>query len=215
MFDLDGTLINSLPDISASMNRALEKSGLAGYPQDDYKYMVGDGVVNLTKRAVKEREDCFAAVYAAYCADYAQNSRIHTYVYDGVHDLLGTLAARGLSLCVVSNKDDSDVKSVLNHFFPYRPFAVTRGRVEGVPVKPDAASVNFILDKLSLTPDECLYLGDTATDMKTAHNARIDCAVGALWGFRTKDELISSGARYLAQKPMDVPCILSLADAEG
>ena len=137
IFDLDGTLLNTLPDIAAAMNRALAQAGLPAHPEEAYKLFTGDGAKNLTLRALGKRTDLFDQVYAFYSQDYARNSRVHTAPYPGISDMLKTLHAAGLKLCVLSNKGDSDVRQVIAHYFRDIPFAHVQGVREGGPVKPD------------------------------------------------------------------------------
>lgn len=200
IFDLDGTLINSLPDISAAMNRALESHGLPIYDEEAYQYMIGDGVANLAKRAVGDHTQYLDHVLSAYRADYAKNSRVNTCPYDGIPEMLDALSHTGLKICVFSNKDMADTVSVVNHYFPHIPFAAIRGKTEDMPIKPDPAGALKIAADLGVSPDECWYVGDTNTDMKCGNNAGME-TVGVLWGFRKEDELLASGARHIAPAP--------------
>lgn len=188
IFDLDGTLINSLPDISRSMNKALRQHGLPEHEERAYRLFTGDGVVTLTRRAIGERQDLLQSVQEAYARDYAVNSRVHSAPYPGVAGLLKDVAAAGLKVCVLSNKDDPDTQEVVRYYFPDQPFAVIRGRVEGVPVKPDPTAARGILAELGIQPEECWYVGDTKTDMMTARNAQLD-SIAVLWGFQTREEI--------------------------
>ena len=186
IFDLDGTLINSLPDISAAMNRSLAKVGLPGYEENSYKYKVGNGVIKL-----------------AYMADYAQNSRVNTYAYKGVPEMLQGLIDKGLKVAVLSNKDQADVDKVLAYYFPGIAFSVIRGRVEGVPLKPDPAAALLIAQDMGVLPGECWYVGDTSMDMNCGNAAGME-TVGVLWGFRPREELVASGARELIAEPEEL-----------
>lgn len=209
IFDLDGTLINSLPDISAAMNRSLAKFGLPGFAEDEYKYKVGNGVFKIAERSVGEHTEYLQQVLEAYMADYAQNSRVNTYAYKGVADMLLSLMARGIQVCVLSNKDQSDTENVLAYYFPDVRFAAIRGRVEGVPLKPDPTGALLIAQVLNLTPDDFWYVGDTSMDMNCGNAAGME-TVGVLWGFRPREELVASGARRLIADPQE---LLQLVDA--
>lgn len=200
IFDLDGTLINSLPDISAAMNRALEKHGLPTYDEKAYQYMIGDGVVNLAMRAVKAHAECLEDVLNAYRQDYARHSRVNTRPYAGIGEMLRALSKAGFHLCVFSNKDMSDTQSVVAHYFPDIPFAAVRGKTDHMPIKPDPAGALKIARDLNISPDECWYVGDTNTDMKCGSNAGME-TIGVLWGFRTEEELIACGANHIAASP--------------
>ena len=203
IFDLDGTLINSLPDISAAMNRSLAKYGLPGFEEADYKYKVGNGVIKIAERSVGERTDLLQPVLEAYMADYAQNSRVNSYAYKGVPEMLQGLIDKGLKVCVLSNKDQADVEKVLAYYFPTIAFAVARGRVEGVPLKPDPAGALMIAQDLGIAPSECWYVGDTSMDMNCGNAAGME-TVGVLWGFRPREELVASGARELIAEPEEL-----------
>lgn len=208
IFDLDGTLIHSLPDIAAAMNRALRSSGLKEHPEEEYKYMVGEGVINLARRAVGERQDCLDSVLNAYRADYAQHNCVASRPYRGVSDMLEALQGLGVSVCVFSNKDQSDVDRVLSHYFPGFPFAAVRGRREKVPIKPDPEGAILIARDLGLSPREFFYVGDSGTDMRCGRAAGMD-TVGVLWGFRPREELTASGAIYLIAEPKELVDLIS------
>lgn len=203
IFDLDGTLTDTLADIAAAMNRALRLHDLPEWPEEAYRYLVGNGAKVLSERCVRDRQELAPAVRQTYQSYYEAHNLVRTRPYDGVPEMLAALADRGLRLAVLSNKPDADTKAVVRHFFPDVPFAVVRGQVEGVPVKPDPAGALAVAAAMGVQPPECLYLGDTDVDMRTAVAAGM-YAIGALWGFRTAEELQSSGARFLAETPTDV-----------
>ena len=209
LFDLDGTLTNTLEDIADAMNRSLRLHGLPEWPLDAYRYLVGDGAKKLAERAVRDRQELALSVQQEYQAYYQEHTRVKTQPYDGVPEMLRALQDKGLKLAVFSNKPDADTKNVVAHFFPDIPWAAVRGQVEGIPVKPDPTGALAVAEALQIPPAEFLYLGDTATDMHCAVNAGM-LPIGALWGFRTAEELQSSGARQLVQHPMDVLSCLEL-----
>lgn len=209
LFDLDGTLTNTLEDIADAMNRSLRLHGLPEWPLDAYRYLVGDGAKKLAERAVRDRQKLALSVQQEYQAYYQEHTRVKTQPYDGVPEMLRALHDKGLKLAVFSNKPDADTKNVVAHFFPDIPWAAVRGQVEGIPVKPDPTGALAVAEALQIPPAEFLYLGDTATDMHCAVNAGM-LPIGALWGFRTAEELQSSGARQLVQHPMDVLSCLEL-----
>ena len=201
IFDLDGTLTNTLDDIADAMNRALRLNGLPEYPVDAYRYLVGNGARKLAERAVGARQELQAQVLSEYQHYYERHTRVKTRPYDGIPALLAALQARGLRLCVLSNKPHADTVNVVRFFFPEVDWAVIRGQQEGVPVKPDPAGARAILDELGVKAEECLYLGDTSVDMETARRAGM-FPVGVLWGFREEKELLDSGARLLLREPL-------------
>lgn len=210
IFDLDGTLINSLPDIAASMNRALEKSGLPTFPEEAYKYKTGNGVLKLTERSIGEHTECFQQVLADYSADYAENCQVGSYAYKGMAEVLQALVQRGISVCVLSNKDQADAEKVLSHYYPTVSFTVIQGRREGMPLKPDPASALAIAKKLGCEPSDIWYVGDTSTDMSCGNGAGME-TIGVLWGFRPREELVASGAHQLIVEPEE---LLSLVEHE-
>ena len=203
VFDLDGTLTNTLRDIAAAMNRSLRMHGLPEHPVDAYRYLVGNGAKKLAERAVGERLDMQVAVLRDYQAHYEQHTRDTTKPYDGIPELLAGLTQRGMMLCVLSNKPHADTLNVVRYFFPQTPFRVIRGQMEGVPVKPDPAGALAIAEEIGAQPRECLYLGDTSVDMETATRAGMT-PVGVLWGFRDEKELRESGARLLLRHPTEL-----------
>ena len=209
IFDLDGTLVHSLPDIAAAMNRSLSKFGLPVFEESAYKYKVGNGVLKLTERCVGERKDLFDQVKAAYMADYAQNNRVLSRPFRGVEEMLRALIQRGIPAAVLTNKDQGDAENMLGHFFPDIAFSVIRGRTEGVPLKPDPAGALLIARQLDVSPADCLYVGDTSTDMNCGNAAGME-TVGVLWGYRPREELTANGARHLISDPME---LIDLAEA--
>lgn len=209
LFDLDGTLTNTLQDIADAMNRSLRLHGLPEWPLDAYRYLVGDGARKLAQRAVRDRAHLALSVQREYQAYYQEHTLVTTRSYDGVPELLRALQGRGLKLAVFSNKPDADTKNVVRHFFPEIRWDAVRGQVEGVPVKPDPTGALLTARAMGVLPEEVLYLGDTSTDMCCAVNAGM-LPVGALWGFRTEDELRESGAVHLAAHPLDISSILEL-----
>lgn len=207
LFDLDGTLTNTLSDISTAMNRALRMHDLPEWPVDAYRYLVGDGAKKLAERAVRDRQDLALSVQRTYQAYYETHAMITTRPYDDIPELLHALSNRGLKLCVLSNKPDADTKNVVAHYFPDVSFALVRGQVDGVPVKPDPAGAFAVAQALDIDPDAFLYLGDTAVDMTCARNAGMH-PVGVLWGFREEDELRQSGAEHIIRQPLEaISCV--------
>ena len=203
VFDLDGTLTNTLDDIADAMNRALRLHGLPEWPVEAYRYLVGDGAKKLAERAVRERQELALSVQKEYQAYYEKHTRVKTQPYAGVPEMLRTLQGRGVPLAVFSNKPDADTKGVVGYFSPDITFAAVRGLVAGGPVKPAPTGALAVAERLGVQPGEVLYLGDTSTDMQCALNAGMH-PVGALWGFRTEEELRSSGAEHVIEKPQDI-----------
>ncbi len=209
LFDLDGTLTYTLQDIADAMNHALRLHNLPEWSLDDYRYLVGDGAKVLSQRAVRDRQELAQSVQKEYQAFYETHNLVTSRPYEGVPEMLAALHARGLKLAVFSNKPDADTKNVVAHFFPDVHWTAVRGQVEGVPVKPDPMGALLTASALGEASENILYLGDTATDMHCAVNAGM-VPVGALWGFRTEDELVHSGAQYIVAHPSQVLALTEL-----
>ncbi len=206
IFDLDGTLIDSLPDIADAANRVLVQRGYPPHSYDAYRYHIGDGVANLMKRALPESartSQNIAECVEAYRADYSSNWAVKTRPYPGVGEMLGQLRTRGVRLAVLSNKPhEFTVQCVRELLKPWR-FDIVLGAGNGFPNKPDPSGALGIAAGWCLEPNRIAYVGDTATDMRTAVSAGM-FAVGALWGYRDHHELSGSGARLLVDLPLHV-----------
>lgn len=213
IFDLDGTLLNTLDDIADSVNFALEKYGYKQHSRDEYKYFVGNGVDRLIERAIGESltQEGFHNVKEAYLKHYDTNRNHLTRPYDGIREMLLELSKRGVKLMVLSNKPEHDTAAMIPKHFPEIRFSLIRGGRDGVPVKPNPQAVNEMLAELSLAKERALYAGDSGVDMETAKNAELK-SCGVTWGFRTEKELCESGAVYIAREPKD---LLRLALEEG
>ena len=206
LFDLDGTLLDTLADIAVSMNRALMDNGFPEHPIDAYRYFVGDGVKTLARRVTGLNEG-FEAVLKAYQAHYALERRNRTRPYEGIQEMLESLSILKLPLCVFSNKPHTDTLDVVKGYFPKIAFASVRGQMEGVPVKPDPQGALQIARELFLDPSDFLYVGDTGVDMDCANAAGM-VPVGALWGFRTREELLEHGAKHLIAHPAELLALI-------
>lgn len=203
LFDLDGTLTNTLPDIAGAMNRTLRHFGLPEWTVDDYRHLVGNGAVKLAERAVRGRQDLMPAVLDLYMRDYRAHSAVETVPYPGIPELLYQLREGGISLCVYSNKPDPDTQYIVRHYFPDTAFAVIQGSKPDLPLKPDPAVPLSIAADLGLTPAEFAYLGDSGVDMRCAAAAGMH-PLGVLWGFRDAEELTAGGAEALLSAPSDL-----------
>jgi phosphoglycolate phosphatase len=211
LFDLDGTLLNTLDDLADSANRMLARMGFPTHPVEAYRYFVGDGVQTLIARIVPEAHQdpaTLAACFKEYRREYGRHWKDKTRPYDGIPELLAALKARGLKLAVLSNKPHDSTAQCVTELLPVGAFDVIQGQREGIPHKPDPGGALAVARTLGIPCAEFLYLGDTATDMQTAVAAGM-FPVGALWGFRSEDELKQSGARALAARPMDVLALLA------
>ena len=206
LFDLDGTLLDTLEDIATAVNTALSTLGFPGHALEAYRHFVGDGIEVLARRVLPadRRGDAdVAACLAAINREYGAGLLVKTRPFDGIGDMLVSLAERGAKLGVVSNKPhDLAIRSVAAHF-RRDLFGVVIGERKDVPTKPDPTAALEAARSLSVAPGRCLYAGDSGTDMKTAVNAGM-CPVGVLWGFRDAEELTKTGARALLRRPADL-----------
>ena len=206
LFDLDGTLVDSLADLGDATNLVLERLGLPRHPPDAYRFFVGEGIRVLATRALPETlrneetiERCTRAVIEAY----DQRLLAKTRLYGGMADLLDGLQAAGLTLAVLSNKLDGQTRRIAESLLAPWSFAKVVGHRPPMPKKPDPTAALQIAKELGLLPADFLYLGDTAIDMRTAGAAGM-FSVGVLWGFRPAEELIQAGARILLARPADL-----------
>lgn len=205
VFDLDGTLLNTIKDLGVSCNTALTAFGLEPIPLEKYPFLVGNGMKKLIKRASSfEPESAeFEKVFQLFSNHYKEHSIDFTTVYPGVLEVLETLKDRGVKLAVLSNKGDAFVKDLTQHFFGKDFFDIARGHSELFPLKPNPSSLLNIINSFGFSCSEALYIGDSNVDIETAKNAEI-FSVGAVWGFRSEEELKSAGADALAYSPKDL-----------
>ncbi|MCK4623702.1 MAG: HAD family hydrolase [Phycisphaerae bacterium] len=206
LFDLDGTLLDTIDDLADSMNAALERLGCPGHGVDEYRLFVGDGVDTFARRVLPEdRQDepIVARCVELLQAEYANRWNVKTRPYDGVAEMLNGLAARGLAMAVLSNKPDDSTKLCVANLLPDWRFDMVQGVADGFTPKPDPAGALKIAETIGIAPGEFLYLGDTNTDMQTATAAGM-YPVGATWGFRPADELSANGAKTLINHPTDL-----------
>jgi phosphoglycolate phosphatase len=206
IFDLDGTLLDTLEDLADAGNRVLAEAGLPVHPVDSYRYFVGDGLVALIQRILPEdmqSEVHIQRMSLAFRGVYAKNWNAKTGLYNGIDSLLNGLQENSLPMNVLSNKPHDFTVICVQEFLGEWTFSHVLGNREDLARKPDPAGALEIAGKLGIDPSEIVYLGDTATDMKTAVAAGM-YPVGALWGFRTADELDKCGAARLVAHPEEV-----------
>ncbi len=211
VFDLDGTVLDTVPTIAHYGNLALEKNGIAPIEEREYKYLAGNGIVSLVRgmlrcRGIEDRA-IYERVYRDYDTAYNADPRRMTSVFPGLREVLDEMRARGILLAVVSNKPDFAARSVIEHFYGKGYFFFVTGQKEGVPLKPDPAAVLSAVRLAGVCRRDCLYIGDTSTDMKTGKNADL-FTVGVLWGFREKKELVESGADATVSAPAELLALL-------
>ena len=206
IFDLDGTLLDTLDDIADSVNAALRRMNFPIHSIEMYKTMVGDGVANLALRALPEGhadEDTVKQCVELVREEYAQRWSAKTRPYHGIPDLLHALDKRGIKKAVLSNKPDDFTKLSIAYFLPEWTFEAVIGVSPEVLKKPDATAALDIVRLMGVPPSSCIFLGDTNVDMLTAVAACMH-PVGALWGFRDAAELKANGARALIKHPSEL-----------
>lgn len=210
LFDLDGTLLDTLDDLATAANRVLAAQSLPVHPVDAYRTFVGDGVRTLVERilppALRSPEK-ISDLVRAFEQEYSHNWRERTVPYPGIAAMLDQLTALGLPLCILSNKPDAFTRLCVEQLLPQWNFAPLLGQRPGIAKKPDPAAALEIATLLGLEPEDILYVGDSSVDMRTARSAGMD-AVGVLWGFRTADELMAAGALHLIAQPLDLLSII-------
>lgn len=211
IFDLDGTLLDTLKDLADSMNDALAQLGYATHPREAYRYFVGDGVRVMAQRALPDEAPSapdIEALVHRMSEQYAHRWAEKTTPYDGVENMLNQLVSKGIEMAVLSNKPHDFTVSMVKHFFPHWTFKAVRGVRPGWAPKPDITSALDIAGSWPWPPSEVLYMGDTATDMETALGAGF-YPLGACWGFRPREELQEAGAARLLNHPKEVLDLLT------
>lgn len=207
LFDLDGTLLNTLEDIAIACNHALEKSGFSIHPVSSYRKMVGNGFEMLIKRATQSgrslNQEELAALVAKSKDYYAQNMYAKTLPYPGIPETLKSLQSRKLLLGVFSNKPDELSRKLIRHFFPDISFFTVTGARPGRPLKPDPQVLLDLVQKAQAAVHESIYVGDSNVDVLTAKNAGVT-SIGAAWGFRGRTELTDAGADYVISNPEQI-----------
>lgn len=206
LFDLDGTLLNTLDDIAVAANQVLADRGLPTHDREAYRWFIGDGARILITRALPEdrrTENDIDSCLAAFKIEYGRNWHRQTQPYEGIPRLVAILRAAGTKMAVVSNKPQAFTETCCRHYFPERPFDFVIGQQEGRPAKPNPYPALQAATHLRMPPSDCLFLGDSGVDMETARRAGM-FPVGALWGFRRQDELEVAGASACIQHPRDL-----------
>lgn len=206
VFDLDGTLLDTIGDLAVACNAVLAQRGLPQHTYEEYRHFVGNGIMRLVERALPEElrtPQCVAGVRADFVKYYTEHIDLHTRPYDGIWELLRALRRQGVRLAVASNKFQAGTEKLIRIFFPDIPFAAVLGQRPGVPLKPDPAVVEELLSLTGTPRERVLFVGDSGVDMLTAAAAGIASA-GVTWGFRTRAELLESGARHILDRPLEI-----------
>ncbi len=203
VFDLDGTILNTLEDLACACNYVCELHGWPTFPLDAYRYKVGNGMLKLVERIMPAEylgdEAMFAQVLAEFRARYAEHKEDHTAPYPGIIEALDSLRAAGITLAVLTNKDHDAALSLVERFFGRR-FTVVQGALPTFPPKPAAPITRYVLEQLGADPRTTLFVGDSDVDVQTGHNAGLLVA-GAAWGFRGATELEAAGADFILEHP--------------
>lgn len=205
VFDLDGTLLDTVGDIAAAMNRALAACGLPTHEQKVVETFLGGGIRDAVTQATPDgtSEEMIQKVLDLYRDDYIAHCTEKTRLYDGVREMVDCFAAQGMEMVVLSNKTEATAQKIVAHFFPNGEFKAAFGRVADRPLKPHPDAAKPVLEVLGLAPEEIAYVGDSNTDILFAK------AVGMLpvatpWGYRSREELVEAGAEKIAEHPMDL-----------
>jgi phosphoglycolate phosphatase len=207
IFDLDGTLLNTIKDLGEAVNYALDRNGFHTHSIASYPFFVGNGVKRLIERALPEDERKKSTVVKKMLADfkeyYNEHNTILTKPYDGIPELLQELQAQGVQLAVASNKYQQATDKIINHFFPDIDFVAVQGQTDDIPVKPDPSIIFMILAKARIAKQDTLLVGDSGIDMETARRACVD-SVGVTWGFRPVKEIVEYHANVIINRPLDL-----------
>lgn len=203
IFDLDGTLLNTIGDLAVSCNHMLRMRSLPEHTYEQYCHFVGNGIMRLVERALPEHlrtQEYVTAARKDFIDHYIEHIDINTRPYEGIPQAVESLAGSGVKLAVASNKFQAGTEKLIREYFPGTPFVAVCGNRDGVPLKPDTALVDMIIDAAGVRRDQCVMVGDSAVDMLTARNAGIT-SVGVSWGFRDRAELEQNGACHIADTP--------------
>lgn len=206
IFDLDGTLLNTIEDLGYAANHALQAHGYPTHSIASYPFFVGNGVRRLIERVLPEdarTEATIDRLLVTFKEYYNDHNTDYTKPYEGIPELLSLLSSRGVAIAVASNKYQAATEKLISHFFPTLSFIAVEGQKEGVPVKPDPSIVFEILAKAKTPKADTIYIGDSGVDMETARRACVD-SVGVTWGFRPEKELVENHADTIVNSPGDI-----------
>jgi len=204
IFDLDGTLLNTIADLGEACNYAMKQMGYREHPISAYPFMVGNGVRSLIRRAAQDADESTVdELMQNFKFYYDEHNCDHTVPYKGIPELLRELRERGVAVAVATNKYQSAAEKILNHFFPDIEFAAICGQKEERPRKPDPSVVFEILNARPTLKRDVLFVGDSGVDMETARRACVE-SVGVTWGYRPVSELRKAGADFIESKPQSI-----------
>ncbi len=206
IFDLDGTLLNTIGDLAAACDEVLKKNNLPTYSLDEYKTFVGSGMMRLVERVIPEQqrtEEMVTRLRSEFLEYYYASIDTHTKIYDGIEPLLHDLQFRDIELGVASNKFQDGTQKLVKSFFPKIKFTAVLGQRPRVPLKPNPQILRDIMQISAYAPDDIIYVGDSGIDIGTGAAAGID-TVGVTWGFRSREELEEAGAKMIIDNPRDL-----------
>lgn len=211
IFDLDGTLLNTIADLAAATNQALQQYGYPVHEVNAYRFFVGNGINKLFERALPEQErseENILKIRSSFIPYYDVHNADLSLPYPGIPGLLSALQQKGLQIAVASNKYQAATQKLVAHYFPEIRFTEVLGQREGIPSKPDPSIVYDIVRKAGVSKDEVVYVGDSNVDMQTAHNAGVT-AIGVAWGFRPRAELASFHPAHIIEKAEELLAFLN------
>jgi phosphoglycolate phosphatase len=207
IFDLDGTTLDTVKTIAYYVNTTLENNGIEPIEVEQFKYLAGRGMADLIRRSLEYRgcyeESFYQKVLREYDAAYNANVSYKTTIFEGLKETLDAIKALGIRIAIVSNKPDFATRTVVNELYGEGYFDFVTGQKPGGILKPDPTVVLSVMEQFGATREECLYIGDTSTDMQTGKNAGM-FTIGVLWGFRGREELLENGADLLIAKPHEL-----------
>lgn len=206
IFDLDGTLLNTLEDLADSGNYILNRYGFPQHPLSSYRFFVGDGILKLVERILpedKKDKDFVLSFKEEFVKYYNQHKSDKTAPYPGIINVLETIQNKHIKMAVASNKSHQLMRPLMQHYFPTIHFSAIYGQRPEIPTKPNPTIVFDILKKTASVEEQTLYVGDTSVDIQTAKNAGLK-SIGVLWGFRSREELVTAGADDVINHPDDL-----------
>lgn len=210
IFDLDGTLLDTIGDLAEACNYMLSLRGLGSHTREEYAKMVGNGILNLVKRALPEElrtDEYVVAARQDFLEYYTANIDRYTRPYDGIREVLHTLQEKGWSLAVASNKFDDGTQKLVHTIFPEVAFKAIYGNREGFPLKPDVALIQLIMNECNAASETTFMIGDSGVDIQTAKNGGVR-SIGCTWGFRPRTELEEYGADFIVDTPPEILRVL-------
>ena len=210
IFDLDGTLLNTIADLATATNQALEACGFPTHPIEAYPFFVGNGINKLFERALPAEartEENVLRIRAHFLPYYDEHNADLSRPYPGIPQLLENLQAAGIQMAVASNKYHRATEKLIRHYFPTIRFSAILGQREGVPIKPHPQIVEDILALVPVSKEEVIYIGDSGVDMQTALNAGVE-SIGVTWGFRPREELLQYSPTHLADTAKEIENII-------